>query len=89
MKYIFTQTGNALVVTADVEAGKFPVDIKDYTAGSAYLANDRIYLKEYGIPVQEFKLHELGTIGGVTYTTLDTAKTAISALITLASVYTV
>lgn len=84
MKYIFTQSANALVVTTDTESGRFPAEIKTYTGASVDLANSVIYLKEYGQPKQEFKLHELGTIGGVEYTTLATAHSAIMTLIALA-----
>lgn len=86
MKYIFTQSANALVVTTDTESGRFPAEIKTYTGASADLANDRIYLREYGRPEQEFKLHELRTIDGVQYTTLALAFHAILTLITSASV---
>jgi len=84
MKYIFTQSANALVVTVDTESGKYDPETKTYTGASADLVNDKIYLAEYGRPKQEFYFHEIGTTGGVQQTTLALAFNAILTLIATA-----
>ena len=81
MTYSFTGSGTSIIVTADTESGNFPIDNQSYSGASAILANDRIYLREYGMDKQNFAFFEISTIDGVAPTDLEDAFEKLLVLI--------
>ena len=73
MTYSFTGSGTSIIVTADTESGNFTIDNQSYSGASAIIANDRIYLREYGMDKQNFAFHEISTIDSVAPTDLEDA----------------
>ena len=81
MTYSFTGSGTSIIVTADTESGNFTIDNQSYSGASAIIANDRIYLREYGMDKQNFAFFEISTIDGVAPTDLEDAFDKLLVLI--------
>lgn len=85
MKYNFSVSGNALVVSNSDELGRFPIETNSYTNCSAILANNKIYLRENGIDKQNFSFHEIFTVDGNDPIYIEDAFYSILTLISTAS----
>lgn len=81
MAYDFSISGSTLVVTLDTESGKFAESITVYSQPNLVLGNDRIFLKEEGLFLQEFVFDNIGDINGDTATNLISAYELLDSLI--------
>jgi len=81
MAYDFSIDGSTLVVTLDTESGKFAPNIHTYSQPNLELGNDRIFLKEEGLFVQDFVFENIGDINGDTATNLIGAYNLLDSLI--------
>lgn len=81
MAYDFSISGSTLVVTLDTESGKFAESITVYSQPNLVLGNDRIFLKQEGLFLQEFTFENIGDINGDTATNLISAYELLDSLI--------
>lgn len=81
MAYNFSIVDSTLVVTLDTESGKFSESVTTYSQPNLVLGNDRIFLKEEGLFLQEFVFDNIGDINGDTATNLISAYELLDSLI--------
>lgn len=81
MAYNFSIDSGKLIVTLDTESGKFSENIHEYEQPNLVLGNDRVFLKEDGLFVQNFVFEAFGDIGDNTAENLVDAYNLLNALI--------
>ena len=81
MAYNFSISSGKLIVTLDTESGKFSENIHEYLQPNLVLGNDRVFLKEDGLFVQDFVFEAFGDINGSTAENLVDAYNLLDSLI--------
>jgi len=81
MKYLFSTDNTNLIITLDTESGKYNPEITTVNDPNVTLENDRIWFYENGKYVRNFSFDHIGTISGVTPTSIADAFTKLNAVI--------
>ena len=81
MKYLFSTDNTNLIITLDTESGKYNPEITTINDPNITLENDRIWFYENGKYVRNFSFDHVGTISGVTPTSIADAFTKLNAVI--------
>jgi len=81
MKYLFSTDNTNLIITLDTEAGKYNPEITTINDPNITLENDRIWFYENGKYIRNFSFDHIGTISGVTPTSIADAFTKLNAVI--------
>lgn len=81
MKYLFSTDNTNLIITLDTESGKYNPEITTVNDPNITLENDRIWFYENGKYIRNFPFYNIGTISGVTPTTIQDAFDKINEII--------
>jgi len=81
MKYLFSTDNTNLIVTLDTESGKYNPEITTINDPNITLENDRIWFYENGKYIRNFSFDHVGTISGVTPTSIADAFAKLNVVI--------
>jgi len=81
MKYLFSTDNTNLIITLDTESGKYNPEITTINDPNITLENDRIWFYENGKYIRNFSFDHVGTISGVTPTSIADAFAKLNVVI--------